>query len=101
MKEYFLAEEKLLRGYQDKLQERKSNPGKGNKIATRSSWMVKGGDYNVGFKQCFQMPKNQWNLMVAELEEQKQRSGGILDDILKETRVNKVCLRCDIKNYTK
>jgi hypothetical protein len=37
MEESFLAEEKLLKGNKDKVQERKSNPAKGKEIATRRS----------------------------------------------------------------
>jgi hypothetical protein len=52
MEESFLAEEKLLRGHQEKPQKRKSNPVKGKKVATGSR--SRGGvDFHVGFKQGF------------------------------------------------
>jgi hypothetical protein len=50
--EIFIAEEKLLRGNQEKPQKRKSNPAKGKARATGRSGT--GGDFNIGFKQCFQ-----------------------------------------------
>jgi hypothetical protein len=47
LEESFLAEEKRLRGHQDKQQERMSNPAKGKERATgSSSW--KGGVLNQG-----------------------------------------------------
>jgi hypothetical protein len=49
MEESFCAEEKLLRGNQEKPQERKSNPAKGEEVATRGSGIVKGGELNTGF----------------------------------------------------
>jgi hypothetical protein len=64
----FLAEEKSLRDNQEKPFERKSNPAKGNKIATDSS--SKGeGDVNTWFRKQFQKPKDIWHLTSTEIEE--------------------------------
>jgi hypothetical protein len=49
MEKTFLPEERLYRGNQEKLQERKSNPAKGKEVATRSSNTVRGGELNIGY----------------------------------------------------
>jgi hypothetical protein len=41
----------------------------GQKVATRRSRSVRGGDINVGLKQYFQMPKERLYLNMAEVEE--------------------------------
>jgi hypothetical protein len=47
----FLAEERLLKGYQEKLQERKSNSGKGKEVVTGSSRTVRRKQMNVGLQK--------------------------------------------------
>jgi hypothetical protein len=65
MEKSFFAEEKLLKGYQDKPQEQKSNPTKGKETATGSSSRG-GGEFNAGLKQRFTKLKNMMNLTPSE-----------------------------------
>jgi hypothetical protein len=81
MEESFLAEERLLRGHQERLQERKSNPVKGKEITTGSS-SKGGGEFNVGFKQHFTKLKNMMNLTPSETKEWRRRLGGISGNTL-------------------
>jgi hypothetical protein len=68
MEESFIAEERLLRGYQDKLQERKSNPNKGKKTATRSS-SREGGALNKGLAHRSDKSLDMANLTLSKIEE--------------------------------
>jgi hypothetical protein len=67
MEESFLAEETLLKGNQEKSQERQRNPDKDKEKATVSS--RKEEDYNVRFKQCFRNRKDLWNLTPSGIKE--------------------------------
>jgi hypothetical protein len=99
MEESFLAEEKLLRGHQDKPQKRKSNPAKGKERATRnSSW--EGGAINQGLTQRFEKPKDFLNLTPAEKEERSKRLRGKPLDILKRRQDDRVCQRCGSKKHS-
>jgi hypothetical protein len=99
MEESFLAEDKLLRGHQDKPQERKSNPVKGKEIATGSRSRG-GGDFNVGMKQHFLKLKNMMNLTSSEAEEWKKRLAEITGETLSARRAAKACLRCGVKDHS-
>jgi hypothetical protein len=72
MEESFLAEERLLKGYQINPQERKSNPGKGKKNATGSSGKIRKGNLNEGQQKCFQRSKDRFFLSPKEVEERVQ-----------------------------
>jgi hypothetical protein len=54
IEESFLVEEKLLRGHQEKPQERKSNPVNGKEVATGSSEPVQREGLNDGLSKHFQ-----------------------------------------------
>jgi hypothetical protein len=99
MEESFLAEDKLLRGHQDNLQERKSNPIKGKETATRKS-SREGGAFNEGLTLRFDQPKDMMNLTPAEKEEWGKRLRDITTETLRERRNKRFCLRCGGKNYT-
>jgi hypothetical protein len=100
MEELFLAEEKLSRGHQEKLQEKMGNPVKGKEIATHSSSRGGGGEFNVGYKQRFSKPKKLISLTASDIEECKRRLGGMSDETLRERRTARVCLRCGAKDHS-
>jgi hypothetical protein len=74
MEEFFLAKEKLLKGYQERLQERKSNPGKGKEVTTTSNRPDQRKVLKDGLIKHFQYPKDRFNLMSKEVKEQAQKS---------------------------
>jgi hypothetical protein len=94
----FLVEERLFREHQDKPQEQKRYPVKGEEIATKRS-SREGGPFNQGLTQRFEQPKDMANLTPAEIEERKKRLGGITTETLRERRFKRVCLRWGEKNY--
>jgi hypothetical protein len=106
MEESFLAEEKLLRGHQDKPQERKSNPAMGKEVATGSSNSKErggtqgGGELNKGLSQRFNRPVDILNLTKAKQKERKKQIGDILRETLRTHKFQKVCLQCGKKNHT-
>jgi hypothetical protein len=82
MEKSFLVEERLLRGTQDKPQERKGNPAKGKERATWNS-SREGGAINQGMTQRFEKPKDYLNLTPAEIDERNKRLWGISLETLK------------------
>jgi hypothetical protein len=72
MESSFLAEEKLLRGYQEKLQEKKVSQEKGKGNAMEGSTPVRREELNSSMTQHFQVPKNRFSLAPQEVEEYKQ-----------------------------
>jgi hypothetical protein len=93
-----LVEEKLLKGHQDKPQEKKSNPVKGEKTATgRSS--KEGKTFNQGLTQRFEQPKDRANLTPAEREGWSKRLREITIETLRERRLKRVCMRCGNKSH--
>jgi hypothetical protein len=82
MEESFFAEEKLLRGHQNRPQERQGNPEQGKKIATESSKKVRRGDYSNGHPKHFQQLKDQLNFTTQEVDKRAQRLRGIPIELL-------------------
>jgi hypothetical protein len=99
MEESFLLQERLLRGYHEKPQERKSNPAQGKEMATRSSSRTGGRDLDVRLKEQSTKPKDMSNLTPADIEEQKRRLVGIFSETLRVRRFARVCLRCGNKGH--
>jgi hypothetical protein len=99
MEESFLAEEKLLRGIQEKPQERKSNPNKGKENTTKAS-SREGGALNQGLTQRFEKPKDFMRLTPTEVEERSQRLKGIPLETLRKRKNERTCQRCGDKKHT-
>jgi hypothetical protein len=68
----FSCGRKMLKGHQDKPEERKSNPIKGKKTAIGKD-SQEGGGFNQGLTQRFEQPKDALNLTPAKKEEQSKR----------------------------